>query len=413
MSVDAAASLSALPALPAEALALLDLPGGMAEAGAVPSGTLTPDAALAAFGLDGAPMAGDAWAQAHAETAPWGNPADELAAGGQLRGLTDMARELARSSHALRSPEDAAATASRADIGGTPAEPTLAARAGAEAALPAATLLAGVVLAFHPGAAERLRPAHEDPPSDRPGVVGRDRHGDSRQQGEADHEQQAGAEREREDDTGEDRPAHGPVLPTAEPAPEAAWGAPLLAALQQAARQPAARDALQAAAGAWEHGRAVLLACPMAAGSSHDAWLFVLRPARGPGALRLCGERLAARLRWAAPAGAGRWWAVRVAKSYSLRRGGQLVTQDAQPDGRVSCELQLGPFPAVLPRWRDVLVRVDLAGRLWQALGTQWSLPLLVCDLPLLAAAHDDQHPPPPGGTRLDSGFSSTPEVRA
>jgi hypothetical protein len=413
MSVDAAASLSALPALPAEALGPLDLPGGLAEAGAVPSGPLTPDAALPAFGLEGAPMAGDAWAQAHAETAPWGNPADELAAGGQMRGLTDMARELARSSHALRSPEDAA-TASRADIGGTPAEATLVARAGAEAALPAATLLAGVVPAFHPGAAERLRPAREDTPSDRPGVVGRDHRGGSQQQGDPDHEQPAGAEREREDDAGEDHPAHGPVLPVAEPAPEAPWGAPLLAALQQAARQAAARDALQAAAGAWEHGRAVLLACPMAAGSPHDAWLFVLRPARGPGALRLCGERLAARLRWAAPAGAGRWWAVRVAKSYSLRRGGQLVTQDEQPDGRVSCELQLGPFPAVLPRWRDVLVRVDLAGRLWQALGTQWSLPLLVCDQALLETAHGDQRSPPPeGGRPPGGGPSSIQEVRA
>lgn len=382
MSVDAIAAVPPM-GLPEQAHGALDAPGGLpgAEAGQA-GGLATPDAALPALGLEGAPVATDTWAQAHAETAPWGSPADELAAGGQLRGLTEMAREMARGSHALRSPDGATPAPLRTEAGATPAEGLPAhAGAAAEPIAPHAALLPGAVIALHPGVAERLRPGPEDAPATVRGATERERgHASPQHEDPPPADGGEGEARER-DEPPPDRRRQAPV---GEPLPDAAWCAPLLAALQQAARQPAARAALQAAADAWTHGRAVLLACPAAAGDAADAWLFVLRPAPGPGPLRLSGERLAARLRWAQVGGTGRWWQVRVAKSYSLRRGGQLVTQDEGPDGRVSCELQLGPFPAVLPRWREVLVRVDLAQRLWQALGTQWSLPLLVCDQVLL-----------------------------
>lgn len=382
MSLDAIAPLSALPGLPEVALGPLEAPGGPAGAAVAGGGgaLLTPDAALPTLGLAGASLATEVTGLAHAERVAGGSAADELAAGGQMRGLTEMARELSRGGPALRGAEDAVAPPSRAEAGGTAAE-TLLAQAAAGPAAPAASVLPGLVAALHPGTAERLRPASEDVPPGTHRARERERGGrgftQESQASQEDDPGQGGGD-------GQDRPAREPRPPAAEPSPDAPWCAPLMAALLVAARKPAARPALEAAAEAWVHGRAVLLACPAAAAGDEDAWLFVLRPAHGPGPLRLCGERLAARLRWARVGGTGRWCLVRVAKSYSLRRGGQLVTQDEGADGRVSCELQLGPFPSVLPRWREVLVRVDLAQRLWQALGTQWSLPLLVCDQPLL-----------------------------
>jgi len=311
------------------------------------------------------------------DTAPWGSsPADELAAGGQVRGLTEMARELARGSHALRGAEDAATAPARQEANGTPAEAAVAAQARADAAAPGAAVLPGVVLGLHPASAGPWRPPVDEDAGRRPvrWPAEREGHGDA-----------PGEEAPGEEGGSDERASAAATLERAEPEPEAPWSAPLLAALRQAAAAPAARAALLAAAEAWERGRAVLLACPSSAPSAPAAWLFVLRPAPGGRTLRLCGERLPAALRWAHAGTPGRWWCVRVAKSYSLRRGGQLVTQDESADGRVSCELQLGPFPAALPRWTEALVRVDLARRLWQALGTQWSLPLLVCDQPLLA----------------------------
>jgi hypothetical protein len=386
MSIEAAAwsPANSLPPmeLPAQAQAP-GSPGGLAA----PAGTLTPDAAMPALGLEGTVASADGLAQAHAESAPWGSPADELAAGGQLRGLTEMARELARGSHALRTAEDSTTLSQRAAA--VPGE-ALAPMAGATPPelAPATALVPGVLLTLQPGPGERLRAPNDAPRQLDDWRTARDRRG-GRQAGheageDADEDEQHGHEPrppERPGQQAESKAADVPV--------DAVWCGPLLAALQRAAATaPGARDALKAAADAWGRGRAVLLACPSGVADGQAAWLFVLRPMGGPGPLRLGGERFPARLRWAR-VGAGtaaRWWAVRVAKTYSLRRGGQLVTQDASADGRVSCELQLGPFPA-LPRWREALVRVDRVQRLWQTLGTQWSLPLLVCDEALLGSA--------------------------
>lgn len=392
MGIEAAAwsPATGLPAmeLPAEA-PQPGAPGGMADTTAL-AGALTPDAAMPALGLEGAGVQADALSQAHAESAPWGSPADELAAGGQMRGLTEMARDLARGSHALRTAEDSTTLPQRAAA--VPGD-ALAPMAGATLPqlAPAIALVPGVLSTLQPAASERPRAPNDAPQQGDDWRTTRDRRGrpgghepeEEADEGPHDAEPLALA-----DDQAQGQPADVPV--------EAAWSGPLLAALQHAAAtEPAARDALQAAAEAWGRGRAVLLACPTGVEDGLAAWLFVLRPMRGAGPLRLGGERFPARLRWArARAGAtARWWAVRVAKTYSLRRGGQLVTQDASADGRVSCELQLGPFPA-LPRWREALVRVDRVQRLWQTLGTQWSLPLLVCDRVLLGSALADEREP-------------------
>lgn len=371
MSVESAVPVSSLaPLAPVEAAGpAAQAPEGDLAAGAngsgLPAGV---SGVLASVGVQGA-LAPD--------TSPWGSsPADELAAGGQVRGLTEMARELARGSHALRGAEDAATAPARQEANGTPVEAALAGQARTEAAAPGAAVLAGVVLGLHPAAGGPLRPPVDEVPGRRPVRWPAEREG---------HRDAPGEQAPGEDGGSDERASAAASLERAEPVPEAPWSAPLLAALRQTAAAPAARAALQAAAEAWERGRAVLLACPSSGPQAQAAWLFVLRPAPGGRTLRLCGERLPASLRWAHAGTPGRWWCVRVAKSYSLRRGGQLVTQDESADGRVSCELQLGPFPAALPRWTEALVRVDLARRLWQALGTQWSLPLLVCDQALLA----------------------------
>lgn len=403
MSIEPAAAVPAMSALGELApLPLAEAPGGLDALGpqAAPDGGL----GAGSFGMAGlagalgVTAATDTWAQAHAETAPWGNPADELAAGGQLRSLAEMARDLARGSPALAQAEAAAGPRQDAAPGaglapGVAADAALAAPAAAAAATTAspATLMPHVLPALHPGITEPPRQARDEAPALREPPLGwpqgRRRGGEHA----GDDEGEDGVHPDGDGPTRDDAGDSALRAPAAEPAPEPPWAAPLLAGLHDASADPAAHAALQAAAEAWARGRAVLLACLASPADANTGWLHVLRalpPARGqaPGALRLTGERLAARLRWAHPAGAApRWWQVRMAKSYSLRRGGQLVAQDARADGQVACELQLGPFPALLPRWRDVLVRVDHAPRLWQALGTQWSLPLLVCDRALYA----------------------------
>ncbi|HSI58229.1 MAG TPA: hypothetical protein VLA16_11785, partial [Ideonella sp.] len=171
-------------------------------------------------------------------------------------------------------------------------------------------------------------------------------------------------------------------------APTPPWAAGLLASLRREAARPQAQAALRRAMEAWRCGRAVLLACPQAGPDPASGWLFVLEP--GDDAQQPClqGQRFAARLSWRAPGEQGRWWAVRVAKVHSVRQGRQLNTLAAAGSGSaaaVDCEIQLGPFPLLQPHWREVLVRVDAVQRLWAALDVAWSLPLLVCDRPLLA----------------------------
>lgn len=369
MSVESAAAVSPWSALPpSEGLQLAEAQAGNVAAGADASGASVGLQALQPESV--APPGG-------AESTPWGgSPADELAAGGQLRGLTEMARDLARGPHALRSSDDSAIAPLARESGRALDEAALATQARPDPAAAGAAMLPGAVLALHPGIAAQLRPPVEEMTQRSP----------PRRHACDDCDE----EPKEQEDSQDEQESGPPTITQAESTAEASWGTPLLAALRQAAQRPAARSALRAAAEAWERGRSVLLACPVREDEAQAAWLFVLRPARNSRPMRLCGERFAARLRWSRPGAEGRWWCVRVAKSYSLRRGGQLLTQEQDSAGRVSCELQLGPFPPLLPRWNEVLVRVDRVQRLWQALGTQWSLPLLVCDQALLGAKAGD-----------------------
>jgi hypothetical protein len=175
------------------------------------------------------------------------------------------------------------------------------------------------------------------------------------------------------------------------------WLDPLARAINErlGAGQPPA--ALSAAAEQWSRGRCVLLVCPQAAGAEADfqaGWAFVLWPRRGarprgPMAARVAftGQRAEARLQWPPPGGPRGWCSVRAVKQHLAHGGRQLVALDAAgaPSGSVPCEVQLGPVRAAAPRWRLAAVRVDAERRLWNALGGQWSVLLVVCPQPLLA----------------------------
>jgi len=111
----------------------------------------------------------------------------------------------------------------------------------------------------------------------------------------------------------------------------------------------------------------------------------------------LQGASFPARLRWARMPAAHDWWHVRTVKHHGAQGGRQLDTvapvaapagmTDARADHAdgVSTEIQLGPVRRLVPRWRDVGVRVDAARRFWEALGPQWSVHLFVTAELLLA----------------------------
>lgn len=205
------------------------------------------------------------------------------------------------------------------------------------------------------------------------------------------HRRRARPRREDEEDT---PPPPRPALrePAARPvprppeAPPPAWLPPLMAALRAAALEPPALPALHTAAQAWLQGRGVLLACPQAE-DGEAAWLHVLR--RSDGDCPLAGQRLPVQLQGARVPGERGWWAVRLVKTHEPGRGHQLATIASllQPrplaPGRASIELQLGAVRAVQPQWQHFLLRVAGAQRLWEALGAQWSWPLLLCSAPL------------------------------
>ena len=341
----------------------------------------------------------NAWAQGHAEAAPWGNPADELVAGGQHRSLAEMARDTARSlTSASPSGLDRDASGSdRLSAQATLADAAslgaaVAARPGADGGLPT-SLVPNILTALHTGPAHwRWRECDDEArQSRRPRRPPEDAHD------ERDGDDPAGADPLPFPESPPERRA-----PRVAPADDPAWCQALVDALRREAHSAPAQAALQAAATAWLRGRAVLLACPAAGADASAGCLFVLRrrSAGEPGAA-LVGERFSARLRWSGPPADGRWWVVRVAKRHAWPRGGQLITLDdahaanpataATAAGRVACEIQLGPIPAAFARWSEVLVRVDAAQRLWAALGVQWSLPLLVCNQALLADAQAER----------------------
>jgi hypothetical protein len=205
--------------------------------------------------------------------------------------------------------------------------------------------------------------------------------------------------------TAGDDPVANPEPTAAEPADAgtlvddspADWLDPLARMINERLSMPQPPAALSAAAEQWSRGRCVLLVCPQAAGTEADfqpGWAFVLWPRRGarprgPMAARVAftGQRAEARLQWPPQGGPRGWCSVRAVKQHLAHGGRQLVALDAggAPSGPVPCEVQLGPVRAAAPRWRLAAVRVDAVRRLWNALGGQWSVLLVVCPQPLLA----------------------------
>jgi hypothetical protein len=186
------------------------------------------------------------------------------------------------------------------------------------------------------------------------------------------------------DDEGE--PVVAVPLPPIDDASEREWREPLMRALRRVlAEQPP--PALLAAVAQWQRGRCVVLACPQGVDPAGPAWAFVLWPRRigavSPATLQ--GLRVAARLHWRVPPRPPWWCHGRAVKEHHPVRGRQLVAMSA--DGAtVPCEVQLGPVLARPLRACRVSLRVDAVRRFWAALGTQWSVTVVVCSQALEGA---------------------------
>jgi hypothetical protein len=181
--------------------------------------------------------------------------------------------------------------------------------------------------------------------------------------------------------------AEASAAPDEEIEPDDSW-AELARVLHALLRTSSPPPALLTAVEQWQRGRCIVLACPQRGGSAF-AYAFVLR-ARSSQPLSLMGEWVEARLQWSVPTDRLRWSHARMIKEHRPDRGRQLVPADTSGD--TPCAVQLGPVLAGMPRRREVLLRIDNVRRFWAALGTQWSVHLVVCPLPLITAR--------PGGPR-------------
>lgn len=191
---------------------------------------------------------------------------------------------------------------------------------------------------------------------------------------------------QREDDEPAEEPGdaagtEASSAPDEEIEPDDQW-AGLARALHALLRTSAPPPALLAAVEQWQRGRCIVLACPQRGGSAF-AYALVLR-ARTMQPVSLTGEWVEARLQWSVPADRLRWSHARMVKEHRPDRGRQLVPADTGRD--TPCAVQLGPVLAGMPRRREVLLRIDSVRRFWGALGTQWSVHLVVCPLPLLTS---------------------------
>lgn len=151
---------------------------------------------------------------------------------------------------------------------------------------------------------------------------------------------------------------------------------------------------LQIAAGEWRRGRCVVLACPQGVDPAGPAWAFVLWPRtlgqsrpsaeerKTPPLLR--GLRVEAYLQWSDLTPASHWLQVRMVKEHQPHSGRQLVPAGGLSGEPVACAVQLGPVLARLPRGWLVCVRINAAQRFWVALGSQWSVQVVVCSRALL-----------------------------
>lgn len=173
---------------------------------------------------------------------------------------------------------------------------------------------------------------------------------------------------------------------------DGAWCDALTRVLQAALDTKVPPRALMLAAEQWRRGRCVVIACPQGADPAGAAWAFVLWPRAQPARrtdgsappLLLFGLRVEARLQWSAPRNGAAWRHVRVIKQHHPQSGRQLVPSAADPSGRVACEVQLGPVLARPLRCCDVCVRINAVRRFWTALGTQWSMHVVVSSHALL-----------------------------
>lgn len=192
----------------------------------------------------------------------------------------------------------------------------------------------------------------------------------------------------------EDKPGDTAVADVVVDAPEEAWCAALGRALRVALAARVLPQALVVADEQWRRGRCVVLACPQGTDPAAAAWAFVLWPRRSPHnhTLSFHGARIEARLAWSRRPGAGTWLHARVMKQHHPRTGRQLVPASAETTTRVPCEVQLGPVLARTLKPCDVCLKVGAVRRLWNALGSQWSVHVVVSASPLLDASHDAPH---------------------
>jgi hypothetical protein len=195
-----------------------------------------------------------------------------------------------------------------------------------------------------------------------------------------------------EEDTAAPESAPHDDAPQAAPAvePDEPWCEALTHALRRALSAGVPPRALVAADEQWRRGRCVVLACPQGADPTAGAWAFVLWPrkdepaADGTPSFGVRGTRVDARLQWSKPPAAGTWSATRVIKSHHPRTGRQLVPATPDATGCVPCEVQLGPVLARALRACDVCLKIGAARRVWSALGSQWSMLVVVSGAPLL-----------------------------
>ncbi|MFL6665363.1 MAG: hypothetical protein ACJ8G7_24610, partial [Rhizobacter sp.] len=217
-------------------------------------------------------------------------------------------------------------------------------------------------------------------------VAERDRGPDAERRESSDHDAAEGESHD-DEDAPATRQAAAPHRPDPLPHDNAGdWPEPLSKALRDALRAKPVSQALLAAAEQWRLGRCVVLACPQGAHPAGPTWAFVLWPRRGSLAtapLALFGLRVEARLHWSRLPPTLDWCHARVMKEQHPRQGRQLVALDARGTATVPCEVQLGPVPLRTPRWRDACVRIDAMRQFWNALGTQWSVTVVVGSRPL------------------------------
>jgi len=162
------------------------------------------------------------------------------------------------------------------------------------------------------------------------------------------------------------------------------------------AATPAPR-ALATVSEQWQRGRCVLVACPQGADPAGPAWAFVLRPRRlprpaAPGrplSFALRGWHVDARLHWRQRPLDLLWCHARLVKEHHPQHGRQLIALDegGAASDLPTCTVQLGPVVVPNHHAAEVCVRIDAVKRLWTALGSQWSVHLLVCSAPLAGSA--------------------------